>query len=282
MPLKITIADNAGFCYGVMRAIKMAENAIDKYKKMYSLGPIIHNPQVVEEYEKKGLKVLEDLEDADAPILIRSHGVPPEVYNKIKDKNIDYIDATCPFVKEAQDYAREMYNEGYTIVIFGDKNHPEVKAHLGYANYNAYIIDNPEDAKQIFSDKIGVISQTTQSVENFAKTVAELSKNAKQIKVYNTICDATEKRQESAEELSKKSDIMIVIGGKNSANTRKLYEICRQYCEKSYHIETESEIEIGWFEGVERVGITAGASTPSYMIERVYNYIKGIDAKKLS
>ncbi len=277
--MNIKIAENAGFCYGVMRAIKMADDAIKKYKKLYSLGPIIHNPQVVEEYEKKGLKVAQDLNDIDAPVLIRSHGVPPEVYNEINKKGVDYIDATCPFVKEAQDYAKEMFLKGYTIVIFGDKNHPEVKAHLGYTDYNAYIVNTPEEAKNVVAEKIGVISQTTQSVERFASVVAELSKNSKQLNVYNTICDATEKRQKSAKKLAKESDIMIVIGGKNSANTRKLYEICSKYCKKAYHIETEDEIQKEWFLDVDNVGITAGASTPSYIIDRVYNFIKGMDSE---
>ena len=204
--MNITIAENAGFCYGVMRAIKMADDAIKRHKKIYSLGPIIHNPQVVEEYEKKGLKVLESLDDVDAPILIRSHGVPPETYDKIEKKGIDFIDATCPFVKEAQDYAKELYLKNYKVVIFGDKNHPEVKAHLGYADYKAVVINSVEEAREIIAEKIGVISQTTQSVERFAAVVAELSKNAKELKVYNTICDATEKRQKSAMQLAKKSD----------------------------------------------------------------------------
>ncbi len=277
--MNITIAENAGFCYGVMRAIKMADDAIKRHKKIYSLGPIIHNPQVVEEYEKKGLKVLESLDDVDAPILIRSHGVPPETYDKIEKKGIDFIDATCPFVKEAQDYAKELYLKNYKVVIFGDKNHPEVKAHLGYADYKAIVINSVEEAREIIAEKIGVISQTTQSVERFAAVVAELSKNAKELKVYNTICDATEKRQKSAMQLAKKSDLMIVIGGRNSANTRKLYEICKHFCSNVYHIETEREIEAKWFENIRNVGITAGASTPSYMIERVYKYIESIDEK---
>ncbi len=280
--MKIKIAENAGFCYGVMRAIKMADDAIKKYKKIYSLGPIIHNPQVVEMYEKHGLKVVESFDDIDAPILIRSHGVPPETYNNIKQKGLEYIDATCPFVKEAQDYAKELYLQGYTVVIFGDKNHPEVKAHLGYADYKAYIINSIEGAKKITANKIGIISQTTQSAERFAIVVGELSKNTKELKVFNTICDATEKRQKSAMHLAKISDVIIVIGGKNSANTRKLYEICKQHCKNSYHIETESEIKAQWFKNMGTIGITAGASTPSYMIERVYKHIRNIDEKKIS
>jgi 4-hydroxy-3-methylbut-2-enyl diphosphate reductase len=280
--MNIKIAENAGFCYGVMRAIKMADDAIQKHTKIYSLGPIIHNPQVVEEYEKKGLKVLESLDRVDAPVLIRSHGVPPETYRNIEKKGIEYIDATCPFVKEAQDYAKELYLAGYTVVIFGDKNHPEVKAHLGYADYKAHIINSPDEAKKIVAEKIGIISQTTQSVERFAMVVAELSKNTKELKVFNTICDATEKRQKSAMQLAKASDLMVVIGGKNSANTRKLYEICKQYCTNVYHIETESEIKTEWFRNVENIGITAGASTPSYMIERVYKHIESINEKKIS
>ncbi len=275
--MKITIAENSGFCYGVMRAIKMADEALRKNPIIYSLGPIIHNPQVVEDYEKKGLMVSENLNDIDAPVLIRSHGVPPETYKQIKEKKLDFIDATCPFVKEAQDYAKELYLEGYTVVIFGDKNHPEVKAHWGYTNYKAYIINSLEEAEKIKSEKIGIISQTTQSIDKFSKVVAQLSKHSKKIKVYNTICDATEKRQKSAKELAKKSDVMIVIGGKNSANTRKLYEICLNYCKNTHYIETENELKKQWFAPNDRVGITAGASTPSYIIERTFESIRGLN-----
>ncbi len=280
--MRITIAENAGFCYGVMRAIKMADEALKKHKVIYSFGPIIHNPQVVEEYEGKGLKVTDSLDNLDAPVLIRSHGVPPEVYEHLKRQGVELIDATCPFVKEAQEYARKLYLEGYSVVIFGDKDHPEVKAHLGYTEYNAVVLNRVEEVANLDADRVGVISQTTQSVERFSLVVGELSKRAKELKVFNTICDATEKRQRAARKLAKESDLMIVIGGKNSANTRKLYEICSHYCKRVYHIETESEIERDWFEGVERVGITAGASTPSYMIERIKRYIEEIDAKRIS
>ncbi len=274
--MKIVVAENAGFCYGVMRAIRMADDALKRHRRIYSLGPIIHNPQVVEEYEKKGLIVVDRLEKFDAPVLIRSHGVPPQLYKQLKENGVEYIDATCPFVKEAQDYARGLYQEGYTVVIFGDKDHPEVKAHMGYADYKAIVVNTPQEARSVVAQRIGVISQTTQSVERFASVVGELSKNAKELKVYNTICDATEKRQRSAKKLAGESDVMIVIGGKNSANTRKLYEICRRYSPRAYHIETEKEIDPRWFEGAKQVGITAGASTPSYMIERIKRFIEGL------
>ncbi len=272
----IEIAENAGFCYGVMRAIEIVDEALKEHKIIYSFGPIIHNPQVVEEYEEKGLKVIKSLDEADGPVLIRSHGVPPQVYEEIEKRGLTYIDATCPFVKEAQKFAKQLYEEGYKVVIFGDKKHPEVKAHLGYTDYTADVIDSPELAKNIKATKVGVISQTTQSVERFGLTIGELAKRIRELKVFNTICDATEKRQKAAKELAKRSDVMIVIGGKNSANTRKLYEICLTETKNAYHIETEKEIDPSWFRNVKRVGITAGASTPSYIIERVYNYIKGL------
>ncbi len=272
--MKIRIAENAGFCYGVKRAIKIADEALEKNKLIYSLGPIIHNPQVVNEYEKKGLKVIEHIEEAKGAILVRSHGIPPLIYKQISEKELKCIDATCPFVKEAQDYAKQLYEEGYFVVIIGDKNHPEVQAHIAYANHKALVINSIQEAKNIEATKIGVISQTTQSVDNFVSIVSELVKKAKEIRIFNTICDATEKRQESAKELAKKSDLMIVIGGKNSANTRKLYEICLNFCKKVYHVETKEELKKEWFENVENVGITAGASTPNWLIEDVIKAIE--------
>lgn len=274
--MKIRIAENAGFCYGVRRAIKIADQALEKNDTIYSLGPIIHNPQVVSEYERKGLKVIENISEAKNAVLIRSHGISPQIYQLISKKNLECIDATCPFVKEAQDYAKKLYEENYFVVIIGDKNHPEVQAHIAYANYKAQVINSKEEASNIQAQKIGVISQTTQSVDNFVSIVSELVKSAKEIRIFNTICDATEKRQESAKELAKVSDIMIVIGGKNSANTRKLYEICLNFCKKVYHIETKQELKKEWFDSVENIGITAGASTPSWLIEDVIRAIEDI------
>ncbi|WP_025270165.1 4-hydroxy-3-methylbut-2-enyl diphosphate reductase [Hippea sp. KM1] len=272
--MKIEIAENAGFCYGVMRAIEIADKALREYKSLCSFGPIIHNPQVVEEYQKKGLKVIESLDEADGPVLVRSHGVPPKVYEEIEKRGLKVIDATCPFVKEAQRYARQLYEEGYKVVIFGDNEHPEVKAHLGYTDYTASVINSPESASSIKASRVGVVCQTTQSVERFGLTIGELAKRIRELKVFNTICDATEKRQKAARELARRSDVMIVIGGKNSANTRKLYEICKENSKRAYHIETERELERDWFENAENIGITAGASTPSYIIERVYESIR--------
>ncbi len=272
----IEIAENAGFCYGVMRAIDIANRALEKHSKLYSFGPIIHNPQVVEEYEKKGLKVVENIDKIDGPVLIRSHGVAPEIYEKLKEKGVEIIDATCPFVKEAQRYAKQLVDDGYKVVIFGDKDHPEVKAHLGYTNYTASIINSENEAVIIKATRVGVVCQTTQSVERFGRVVEVLAKKIRELKVFNTICDATEKRQKAAKELAERSDLMIVIGGRNSANTRKLYEICKETANNAYHIETEKDIDLKWFESVERVGITAGASTPSYIINRIYEFIKGL------
>ncbi len=275
--MKIRIAENAGFCYGVRRAIKIADEALSKNKTIFSLGPIIHNPQVVKDYENKGLKVVEDINEAKNAVLIRSHGVSPQIYESIYKKNLECIDATCPFVKEAQDYAKKLYEEGYFVVIIGDKNHPEVQAHIAYANYQAQVINSIQEAASIDAQKIGVISQTTQSVDNFVSIVSELVKKTKEIRIFNTICDATEKRQESAKKLALMSDLMIVIGGKNSANTRKLYEICKALCKNTYHIETKHELKKEWFENVSNVGITAGASTPSWIIEDIIKTIEAID-----
>ncbi|MDP2921246.1 MAG: 4-hydroxy-3-methylbut-2-enyl diphosphate reductase [Candidatus Omnitrophota bacterium] len=265
--MKIKVARCAGFCFGVKRAINIAENALRELKdgdKIYSLGAIIHNPQVVDELSRKGLEVISDLRKIKrGRVIISSHGAPLETLEEIRKKKIKLIDATCPFVKYAQNIVRRLKKDGYRIIIVGDSAHPEVKA----LNSIAGKIKN--------SKKIGIISQTTQNKENYIKEIGKiLGEDFSEVKIFNTICSDTSKRQSAARSLLKDCDIMIVIGGKNSANTRRLWQICKESGVDSFHIETELELKKKWFKGKICAGITSGASTPDQAVQRVTRNIK--------
>jgi 4-hydroxy-3-methylbut-2-enyl diphosphate reductase len=270
---KIKIADKSGFCFGVTRAISLAEKTADSNRKVYTLGPIIHNPQEVKRLEKKGIKILKDPNKVkDGIIILRTHGIPLALHNKLeKKKNIDIIDATCPFVKRAQDIVKELSSsdsKDETIVIAGEKVHPEVIALVSYGNGKCVVVENAQEAKKLKTKgSLNIVSQTTQTPENFNGIVNCLKKRYK-VKVHNTICKATFDRQEAAEKLAKTVDLMIVIGGKNSGNTTRLAQICAAKT-KTHHIETVEDIKTGWFKNVRRIGLTAGASTPGWIVKQV-------------
>jgi len=267
--MKIKVAKCAGFCFGVKRAINIAESALKELKneeKIYSLGAIIHNPQVVDGLFKKGLQVISGLEAIKGgTIIISSHGAPVEILKEIKKKKIKLIDATCPFVKYAQNIVKGLKKDGYRIIIVGDSDHPEVKALKSIAG------------KDKLSGKIGVISQTTQNRADYINEIKKiLEEDFSEVKIFNTICNDTSKRQSATRSLLKDCDLMIVIGGKNSANTRRLWQICKERGVDSFHIETELELNKKWFEGKNCVGITSGASTPDSTVERAVDRIKKI------
>ncbi len=274
--MKIEVAEHAGYCYGVERALKLAQETIGKRPgPICTLGPIIHNPQVVDWLKNKGIGFVDNLNLMDnGTIIIRSHGIDPKIKIKAKRKGIEVVDATCPFVKKAQHCAGKLVEEGYNLIIVGERNHPEVIGILAYAGGNAVVAEDIEDIKKLPNfDKVGVVVQTTQPVENLKKVVNELIPKAEEIKVFNTICDATVKRQISANNLAKKADVMLVIGGKNSANTSRLAQICRDVNPKTYHIEIASEINEKWFDNIGFVGVAAGASTPDWIIDEVVKSI---------
>jgi len=265
--MEIKVARCAGFCFGVKRAINIAENALKGLKageNIYSFGPIIHNPQVVEGLLKKGLHVAGGLKEIKSgTAIISSHGAPIEILKEIKKKKIKLIDATCPFVKYAQHIVKGLKKDGYRIIIVGDSTHPEVKALKSIAG------------KDRVSKKIGVISQTTQNKENYINEIKKiLGEDFSEIKVFNTICNDTSKRQSAARSLLKDCDLMIVIGGKNSANTKRLWQICKESGVDSFHIETELEVSKEWFKGKHCVGITSGASTPDSMVKKIIERIR--------
>lgn len=273
MGLEIFSAERAGFCFGVKRAIEYAKKAAKNAgnQPVYTLGPIIHNPQVVKKLEGYGIKPINHIDEIDnGTIIIRSHGVSPEIIEKAKNKGLHIVDTTCPFVKKAQQNAQELVKDGYQTFIYGDHDHPEVIGIYGASQKKAIIISCINELKEYdISGKVGFIAQTTKSPDSYRDIIASIIKKVKELKVYNTICNTTETRQHSAAELARKVDIMFVIGGHNSANTRRLAEICKQTGTPTYHIETAAEINMEWFSSKEKIGISAGASTPDWLIKEV-------------
>lgn len=276
--MKVVLAKTAGFCYGVKRAINIAFDATKKGSDdIYTLGPIIHNPQVVEKLKCSGVRPVDSVYSLDTgTVILRSHGVEKNDLKEIKNRSLSIIDATCPFVKKAQGYAQSLSVEGYKVIVVGDADHPEVRSILSYVSGESQIISNTEEVKKVKkTTKIGVIAQTTQSIDNFIKIASELIKKSKEIKIFNTICDTTTIRQLESIELAKKVDCMIIIGGKNSANTKRLALICKEINPKSYHIEVAQDIDFSWFFPSDVIGVTAGASTPDWVIKEVVDKLTG-------
>ncbi len=284
MVLEIVLADHAGFCFGVKRATDLVMDlARQSDRPLFTLGPLIHNPQVVQRLEEVGVKAIEDYHDIrEGIVLIRSHGVPPHVIDEITEQGLEIIDATCPYVKRAQEYAKQLVEDGYQVLICGDQNHPEVIGIVGSVNYDALVVKTADElSEHKLRRKVGVIAQTTLSIQSFQGVVSRLLELAKEIKVFNTICTTTEEKQKAASDLARKVDLMLVIGGRNSANTNRLVEICHNQEVTTYHIETAHELEKDWFREVERVGVTAGASTPNWIIKEVLDVMSEFaDEKK--
>ncbi|MDW7675420.1 MAG: bifunctional 4-hydroxy-3-methylbut-2-enyl diphosphate reductase/30S ribosomal protein S1, partial [Bacillota bacterium] len=278
--IEITVANKAGFCFGVKKALDIAESAVVcPTEQIFTLGPLIHNPQVVTKLADKGIVSINDLtEITSGKVIIRSHGVAPEIINEAKDKGLELVDATCPFVNKAQQLAKEHADKGYLIVIVGDPTHPEVEGIFGWSGNNAKVIEDIDEVTALpQQSKICVVAQTTQSIEKFNQIVAALKGKADEVKVCNTICDATRQRQDAAKKLALDSDIMIVVGGRNSSNTRKLTSICEATGTPTYHIEQASELKQEWFVAKEKIGVTAGASTPDWILEEVINKMTEIN-----
>jgi 4-hydroxy-3-methylbut-2-enyl diphosphate reductase len=269
--MEIVLAKSAGFCFGVKRATQMAFDASRQYRNIHSLGPLIHSPQMVEKLAQEGVGVCHQVADIQGgAVIIRSHGVTAEDLQEIRAHQLDVIDATCPFVKKAQDYAGQLTEEGYLLVLVGDADHPEVEGICSYAKGEVRVVATPDEALALpRCRKIGVIAQTTQSLGNLQEIVSICLSRAKELRLFNTICDATTVRQEEARKIAAEVDLMLVIGGYNSANTTRLASLCQEQQERTYHIETVDQLQFEWFQGVGRVGVTAGASTPRWIIEEV-------------
>lgn len=284
--MDIILAKSAGFCFGVSNAIKILDCAIEKNSgKIYTLGEIIHNSQVVDYYKKKGVLIASDVKDIekDSSVVIRAHGVSPSVLDSLKEKELNIFDATCPFVKKIQELVSSKYKEGYKIIIFGNKNHPEVIGINGYCDNTACIIENKD---QIFdldinTDKVCVVSQTTQKREVLQEVFEFIDKKFKNAIKFDTICNATTKRQEEAKDISKIVDLMIVLGGVNSSNTQKLYEVAKQYCSNTLKVYDANQIKIEDLEKIKKIGITAGASTPDWVIKEVLLKMEELEKEEL-
>ena len=279
--MEVRLAKSAGFCFGVKRAVEQVYEQIGKDKQIYTYGPIIHNEEVVNDLNKKGVIVIEDCEDlekvTDGIVVIRSHGVSKEIYEKIKERGVEIVDATCPFVKRIHKIVEKESKEGRQIVIVGSAVHPEVLGIKGWCESPAVVLESIEEAEKFTIEagrEICVVSQTTFNYNKFQDIVEILQKKGYNVTVVNTICNATEERQTEARELAALADVMIVIGGKHSSNTRKLYEICKKECEATYFIQTLDNLHLELPKAVGLVGITAGASTPNKIIEEVQNYVR--------
>ena len=275
--ITIKLAKTAGFCVGVKRAVNTVYEQIEKGDKLiYTYGPIIHNEEVVKDLEEKGVKVIESEEDiekieADATVVIRSHGTTEKICDLIKAKGANIVDATCPFVKKIHNIVAEKSEAGYHIVIIGNDKHPEVEGIKGWSKSSVTVINTEEEANSIsISDdkNVCIVSQTTFNYKKFHKLVEIIQKKVYNVIIVNTICNATSERQVEAKQIATEVDSMIVIGGKTSSNTQKLYEICKEECKNTYYIQTAKDLETVQLEG-EVIGITAGASTPKNIIEEV-------------
>lgn len=276
--MKITLAQTAGFCFGVKRAVEAVYEEVEKSEgqQIYTYGPIIHNEEVIKDMRSKGIIVLngesELAQIKSGIVIIRSHGVPKRIYKKLENKGITCVDATCPFVKKIHNIVEEQQKSGRKIIIIGNSAHPEVEGIIGWAGDEAIVISSKEEAMQISlpeNEKICIVAQTTFNYNKFEELVEIIREKRYDIIVLNTICSATRARQTEAKRIAEDVDAMIVIGDKHSSNTQKLFEICKNACENTYYIQTLKDLDKKLLESVTTVGITAGASTPKNIIEEV-------------
>jgi 4-hydroxy-3-methylbut-2-enyl diphosphate reductase len=277
--MPIRLAKKVGFCFGVKRAIDMAEDVIKKEKRAYSLGSIIHNRQVVEGLSKQGLRVIDDIDRVkDGCIVISSHGISPGKTEEIKKRSLKLVDTTCPFVRNAQNMAKGLNRAGYRIIIVGDANHPEVRALVDFAGKKTSVVKDAKGVRALNlkpKEKIGVLSQTTQAMDNFLQVVRQvIESKPSELRVFNTICVDAEERQKAAKDLARDVDMMLIVGGINSANTRRLLNVCKKILKDSYLIEIHKDLKGAWFKKARTIGITSGASTPDWIVKDVADAVR--------
>lgn len=274
--MEIILAKEAGFCFGVKRAIDMSMKTHEKGISFATFGELIHNKQVVRSLEDLGIYAVESFDDlAGKAVLIRSHGIPKNLYEEAKELGIRTIDGTCPYVKKIQNLAAKYSSEGYAIIIVGDPEHPEVIGVSGWSNGPVYVVHSVEEAEALpHINKACIVSQATLTMKKWQDVLSVVQTRVDELVENNTICEATRERQSSAEELSQQVDLMLIIGGKHSSNTIKLLEVCQRHCKNSYHIETLEEIQMINFSNCDKIGITAGASTPDWIINEVINALQ--------
>ena len=279
--MKVIRSEFAGACYGVQRALDMALEAVENGGCAYTLGPLIHNPQVVDDLKQRGVCAVEDTSHVEdgGTVIIRSHGVEPEVIRSATKRNLPLIDATCPHVARAQKAAALLAKQGRHVMVVGEAGHPEVEGHVAYAREEGGVVTvvaEPSDIPDNLSGPVGIVVQTTQTREALDAIIAKLHERGTDVVVKDTICFATRQRQEAAAALANEVDAIVVIGGRNSSNTTRLAEICVGVCERTHHIEALGEIEPAWFEGCATIGVTAGASTPEDQIAAVVSRLEAL------
>ncbi len=280
--MKVIVAKSAGFCFGVKRAVEQVYEQVEKGKKpIYTYGPIIHNEEVVKDLERKGVKVIESREELErlekGTVIIRSHGVGEDIYRLLERRGLQLVDATCPFVRKIHKIVKAESEQGKQIVIIGNESHPEVEGIRGWCKDGAAVVETEAQAEAFVrngDNRICIVSQTTFNYKKFKNLVEIFQKKGYDISVINTICNATEERQQEAREIAGKVEAMIVIGGRHSSNTQKLFEICNDKCENTYYIQTLDDLEQYSFPPVGCVGITAGASTPNHLIKEVQEHVR--------
>ena len=277
---EVILAKSAGFCFGVKRAVDTVYEQTGK-KNVYTFGPIIHNEEVVKDLEKKGVFVINTMEELDditeGTVIIRSHGVSSAVYEALQKKGVEIVDATCPFVLKIHNIVKQESANGKQIVIIGNEKHPEVEGIMGWSKTQVHVVDTVENAQNLQLDpqrEVCIVSQTTFNYNKFKELVEIISEKGYNIIIRNTICNATEERQTEAREIAKRVDAMIVVGGSSSSNTRKLYEICKNECKDTYYIQTLNDLDMTSLGKADCIGITAGASTPNNIIQEVYTNVR--------
>ncbi len=272
--MKIELAENYGFCFGVKRAIKIAEDNTNAA----TYGPLIHNSKEIARLDRDyKVGLVEDFTTfkSGEKAIVRTHGIVKDELSSLHKSGVEVIDATCPYVTKPQEIAQEMSEAGYDVVIFGDVKHPEIKGVKSYATHGAEVVTDVEDVEKLkLKERVALIAQTTRKVEDYMAIATYLIPRHKEVRVFNTICNATFENQEAVNKIAKKADIMIIIGGKNSSNTKELYSISHDKCANSYHIEDENDLDFSWFENKEFCGISAGASTPDWIIQNVIHSIQ--------
>jgi len=277
--MRVEVARYAGICYGVERALKLAEQAAESGAAVHTLGPLIHNPQAVAALTDRGVVVAKSLDDVDSgTLVIRSHGVDPAIIETAHASGLDVVDATCPHVSKAHEAAEELMLGGYLVIIVGEADHPEVEGIMAHAGGNAVVVSSAAELPEhLPSRRVGVVVQTTQSLRRLTEVVGAVLPRVSELRVFNTICSATGKRQQSAEELAATVDVMVVVGGHNSGNTTRLAEICGEVNPRVHHVETPDDLRAEWFEGAQSVGVTAGASTPDEQMRAVIDAIEAME-----
>lgn len=275
--MKIELAESYGFCFGVKRAIKIAE----ENRNSATYGPLIHNANEIDRLKNHfNVALSENLDSFHAgdTAVIRTHGIPKQELSTLNERQVNVVDATCPYVTKPQQIVEEMSEQGYDIVIFGDEAHPEIKGVKSYAVGNVFVINSPDEIDGLkLREKVATVAQTTRKIEEYQQIVGKLMAKHKEVRVFNTICNATFDNQDAVRDLAQKADVMIIIGGKNSSNTKQLHSIAKEYCSDSYHIESKDDLKNEWFRNKQFCGISAGASTPDWIIDDVVMAIQTIN-----